>query len=57
MIREGDRVKHTDSEIDKLRGVMTVLAIKNGIALCGYTDYERLGSGQWNYPLTELKIA
>lgn len=57
MIREEDKVKHTDPEIDKLRGVMTVLAIKNGIALCGYTSYEHLGSGQWNYPVTELTIA
>jgi len=56
MIRIGDRVKHINPEIEKVMGIMTVLEIKNGIAFCTYTDYDRLGSTTCSYPLTELTL-
>ncbi len=56
MIKEGSRVRHIDEEIDEIRGVMSVLTIKNGHALCAYLDFERIGSGQWLYPLNKLKL-
>lgn len=56
MIRSGSRVRHKDINIDKLRGIMSVLEIKNGIAICTYLDFERYGSGAWNYNVSDLKL-
>jgi len=57
MIQKGSRVRHVNADIDKIKGVMTVFEIKNGIALCGYGDYERLGQGLENYNVTDLKLS
>ncbi|MBE5320031.1 hypothetical protein IM793_12735 [Pedobacter sp. MR2016-19] len=56
MIAKGSRVRHKDKEIDKIKGVMAVLEIKNGYAVCGYSDFERYGKGIETYPLTDLKL-
>lgn len=55
MIQKGSRVRHINPEIDKIKGIMLVFEIKNGIALCGYGDYQRLGQGLENYKITDLK--
>jgi hypothetical protein len=57
MIQKGSRVRHIDLNINKIKGVMIVFEIKNGIALCGYGDYERLGQGMQNYQITDLKLS
>ena len=57
MIIAGSRVRHRNEEINALRGIMTVVTIKNGHAFCAYMDFERLGTGQWTYMLKDLKLA
>lgn len=57
MIQKGSRVRHIDPSIDKIKGIMIVFEIKNGIALCGYGDYQRFGQGMENYKVTELKLS
>lgn len=57
MIQVGSRVRHKDSVIDNEKGIMSVIAIKNGIAICTYLDFARYGAGAWNYNVNELKLA
>lgn len=57
MIQKGSRVRHINPKIDNIKGIMIVFEIKNGTALCGYGDYERLGQGMENYQLTDLKLS
>ncbi|ACU62573.1 hypothetical protein [Chitinophaga pinensis] len=54
MIPKGSKVRHTDPEIDDVRGVMIVFAIAHGFALCGYPD--RLGKELENYAITDLVL-
>ena len=57
MIRKDSRVRHIDSEIDNRKGVMKVFEIKNGYAVCGYGDFQRLGQGMETYLISDLKLA
>lgn len=57
MIQKGSRVRHKKSEIDEIKGIMQVFEIKNGYAICGYGDYDRLGQGMETYQISDLKIA
>lgn len=57
MIKKGSRIRHRNSEIDKKKGIMVVFEIKNGFALCGYGDFERLGQGAETYSLSDIKLA
>ena len=57
MLLKGDRVRHINPEIDKLKGVMNILEIKNGQAICGYLDYSRLHLMPGTFPISELKKA
>lgn len=56
MIIKGSRVRHKNTEIDKIKGVMQVFEIKNRQALCGYADFNRIGQGMELYNLSELII-
>lgn len=55
MFRKGDRVRHTNIEIDKKLGVMSILEIKNGYAICGYLEFTRLHEVAGTFQLSELK--
>jgi hypothetical protein len=57
MIQKGSKVRHVNPEIDKIKGILIVFEIKNGTALCGYGDYERLGQGLENYQVTDLILS
>ncbi len=57
MIKKGSRIRHRDIKIDKIKGVMTVFEIKNGFAVCGYGNFERLGQGMETYSLNDLKLS
>ena len=57
MIQKGSRIRHKEEETYKKKGIMTVLEVKNGFALCVYVDFERYGQGAENYPISELKLA
>lgn len=55
MLTKGDRVRHINADIDKSLGIMNILEIKNGIAVCGYLDYSRLHIMPGSFPLSELR--
>lgn len=57
MIQKGSRVRHRNEEIDEVKGIMMVFEIKNGYAVCGYGDFERLGQGMETYSITDLKLS
>lgn len=57
MIKKGSRVTHKNSEINKERGIMSVLEIKKGYAICGYLDFAKLHLGPWVYKLDEIQLA
>ena len=57
MIQKGNRIRHKNPEIDKIKGIMVVFEIKNGFAMCGYGDFERLGQGAETYSLSDIKLA
>ena len=38
MIKKGDQVRHINEEIFKVKGILTVLEIKNGNAVCYIGD-------------------
>ena len=55
MFKPYDRVRHKDKEIDKEKGVFTILEIKGGTALCSYHgDFNRAHIRPWNYPIVDL---
>ena len=56
MIKKGSRVRHKNENIDRKKGIMVVFEIKNGFAICGYGDFERLGQGMETYPISDLKL-
>jgi hypothetical protein len=55
MITVGDKVVHVDSEINSVKGVMVVFEIKNGFAICGYADYNRVNRGINTFKVSDLK--
>ncbi|GEQ87446.1 hypothetical protein ULMS_29540 [Patiriisocius marinistellae] len=56
MIQKGSRVRHKDSDIDSKKGIMMVFEIKNGFAVCGYGDFDRLGQAMETYKVSDLKL-
>lgn len=54
-MKERSRVRHIDPEINEERGVMSIFKIKNGFAICGYLDFDRMHMGPWTYSLRELR--
>ncbi|MBS2101217.1 hypothetical protein [Carboxylicivirga linearis] len=57
MIQKGSRVRHKNSKIDAIKGVMQVFEIKNGYAVCGFGDFERFGQGMETYLISDLILA
>jgi hypothetical protein len=57
MITKGSRVRHIHPAIDQLKGIMTVFAVKNGVAICGYAEYARLHVQPQDYPVAELRLS
>lgn len=53
MLKKNDRVRHKDSKNNHL-GVLTVFEVKNGFAICGYLDYDRLNLGPWTFSIDDL---
>lgn len=56
MIQKGSRVRHINPDIDSEKGIMIVREIKNGVAVCGYNDFDRIGQ-VFSYNVSDLKIA
>ncbi len=56
MIQKGSRVRHKNSEIDTIKGIMQVFEIKSGYAICGYGDFDRLGQGMETYQISDLNL-
>lgn len=56
MIKKGSRIGHKNKDIDNQKGIMMMFEIKNGFAICGYGDFERLGQGMETYPISDLKL-
>jgi hypothetical protein len=54
MLKVGDKVRHINFEINNLKGVMSILEIKNYYAVCGYLDYSRMNLQPTTYLLSEL---
>ena len=55
MISVGSRVRHIDPTIDRQRGVMIVIGIKNSIAICGYDDFDKAGEIH-EFHISKLKL-
>lgn len=57
MIQVGSRIRHKNPEIDKLKGVMQVFAIKKSYAMCGDGGFDKLGQGTSTYSISDIKLA
>jgi len=57
MFQKGEKVRHINDEKDKRCGVMSILEIKNGYAICGYLEYSRLDEMPGTFLLSELRRA
>lgn len=57
IFKVSDRVRHKDENINKEKGILTILEIKGEFAFCSNNDYHNFGSIAVTYPLKDLKLA
>lgn len=55
MLSKDNRVRHRNSEIDNVRGVMIIREIKGEYAICGYNDFNKINQ-LFTFLISELKI-
>lgn len=54
MFQVNDRVKYKDMYLNNAYGILTIISIKNGFAMCSKLDYNNIGSSL-NIKLDDLE--
>ncbi len=54
MIEKGSKVRHSIPEIDRIKGIMSVIEIKEKYAVCGYLEFSKIDEPFTIYLLKDL---
>ncbi|WP_164466682.1 hypothetical protein [Chryseobacterium taklimakanense] len=54
MIKKGSKVRHSNPEIDEIKGIMSVIEIRGNYGVCGYLDFSKMDEPFVVYLLKDL---